>query len=95
MGGIATVTVLIQADLLVYQAATATPVVSAAVDTTGTGGLLQSPVPSHGFVDWTTSTTMSTEPTSIDSAAFLLVASGIKILNYSDAVASWQITSRA
>ena len=29
---------------------------------TGTGGLLQSPVPTHGYVYWTTSTTMSAEP---------------------------------
>ena len=40
----------IQAVGLVYQAATVTPVVSAAVVTTGTGGLLQSPVPTHGNV---------------------------------------------
>ena len=49
------VTVLIQADLLVYQAAAAT-VISAAVGTAGTGGLLQSPVPTHGHVDCTTAT---------------------------------------
>ena len=36
---------LIQAVGLVCQAATATPVVSATMDTTGTGGLLQSLVP--------------------------------------------------
>ena len=41
-------TALIQADLLVYQAATATPVVSPTMGTTATGGLLQSPVPTHG-----------------------------------------------
>ena len=53
----------------------------------GTGGLLQSPVPTHGHVNWTATTTMSTPTTTIESMAFLLVASGIKILNYSDAVA--------
>jgi len=46
----AAVTALIQADLLVYQAASATPVVSAAMAATGTGGLLQSPVPTRGYV---------------------------------------------
>jgi len=72
------VTVLIQADLLVRQAATATPVVSAAMETAGTGGLLQSPVPTHGNVHWTTTTTMSTGTTTVGTTAFLLVASGIK-----------------
>ena len=43
-------TVLIQAVGLVYQAATATPVVSAAMETAGTGGLLQSLVPTRGNV---------------------------------------------
>ena len=46
-----TVTVLIRVDLLVYQAATATPVVSATMVAAETGGLLQSPVPTHGNVD--------------------------------------------
>ena len=41
-------TALIQAVGQVYQAATATPVVSTAVGTTATGGLLQSPVPYRG-----------------------------------------------
>ena len=41
----------IQAVGLVYQAATATPVVSATVGAAGTGGLLQRPVPTHGYVD--------------------------------------------
>ena len=71
-------TALIQADLLVYQAASATPVVSSALVSTATGGLLQSPVPSHGLVYWTTTTTMSSETTTIEATAFLLVASGIK-----------------
>ena len=70
-------TVLIQADLLVYQAAYATPVVSATMGTTGTGGLLQSPVPAHGCGDWTTAT-MSTETTTLETTASQLVASGIK-----------------
>ena len=78
---------LIQAVGLVYQAATATPVVSTAMGATGTGGLLQSPVPTHGHVVCTTTTTMSTDSAAIDSSAFLLVASGIKNLNLSDAVA--------
>ena len=75
------VTVLIQADLLVYQAATATPVGSITTSK-GTGGLLQSPVPAHGYVYCTTSSTVSTGTTTIGSTAFLLVASGIKILNW-------------
>ena len=83
-------TVLIQAVGQVYQAATATtPVVSASVDTTGTGGLLQSPVPTHGGVYCSTTSALSSEATMIEATAFLLVASGIKILNYSDAVARW------
>ena len=48
------------------------------METSGTGGLLQSPGPSHGGVDWATAATMSTVPTSIRATAFLLVASGIK-----------------
>ena len=69
---------LIQAVGLVYQAASATPVVSTSMASTGTGGLLQSPVPTHGHVGWTTTTTMFTATTSIATSAFLLVASGIK-----------------
>ena len=72
-------TVLIQAVGQVYQAATASPVVSAAVEASGTGGLLQSPVPTHGNVYCTTATAVSAETTAIETAAFLLVASGIKI----------------
>ena len=71
-------TALIQADLLGYQAATATPVVSSYMQTAGTGGLLQSLVPSHGNVDWTSATTMWTETPTFEAQAFLLVASGIK-----------------
>ena len=71
------VTVLIQADLMVGQAATAPPF-SASLGTSEAGGLLQSPVPSLGDVYWTVSTTMSTETTAIEASAFLLVASGIK-----------------
>ena len=69
---------LIQAVGLVYQAATATPVVSIAMGTTGSGGLLQSPVPTRGIIVCTTSTAMSDETTSVETSAFLLVASGIK-----------------
>ena len=42
---------LIPAVGLVYQAATATPVVSTTMGTSGTGGLLQSPVPARGDVN--------------------------------------------
>ena len=72
------VTALIQLVLLACQAAAATPVVSTTVDSSGTGVLLQSPVPTHGFVYCTTTATMSSETTAIGSTAFLLVASGIK-----------------
>ena len=71
-------TALIQADLMVGQAATATPVVSAALEASGTGGLLQLPVPSHGDVGWTAATAMLAEAATLETAAFLLVASGIK-----------------
>jgi hypothetical protein len=71
------VTVLIQAVGLVYQAATATPVVSTKLGTTGTGGLLQSPVPTHGDGHCSTTATMSTGTTTFEKSAFLLVASGI------------------
>ena len=74
----AAVTALIQADLLVYQAATATPVVSTSMEASGTGGLLQGLVPSPGYVCCTAPTTMSPESTTLETAAFLLVASGIK-----------------
>ena len=90
-----TVTALIQAVGLAFQAATATPVVSAALETSGTGGLLQSPVPTPGGVNCTSAAALSTETSTPATTAFLLVASGIKNLNYSDAVARWQITSRA
>ena len=69
---------LIQAVGLVYQAAAATPVVSTTLETTGTGGLLQSLVPTLGIVDCTSSTTMSTATAPLETTAFLLVASGIK-----------------
>ena len=68
---------LIQAVGLVCQAATATPVVLATKEATETGGLLQSPVPTHGDVSCSTSTTMSTETTTIEALAFLRVASRI------------------
>ena len=41
---------LIQAVGQVYQAATASPVVSTTMGSTEAGGLLQSPVPTHGGV---------------------------------------------
>ena len=71
-------TVLIQADLLAFQAATATPVVSSTMDSTETGGLLQSPVPTHGGVHWAATPTLFTGSATVDTTAFLLVASGIK-----------------
>ena len=43
------VTVLMQVVGQVCQAATASPVVSATMATSATGGLLQSPVPPHGI----------------------------------------------
>jgi len=69
---------LIQAVSMAIQAATATPVVSATMGTTGYGGLLQSPVPTHGSMDWAAASAMSAEATTFEAAAFLLVASGIK-----------------
>ena len=87
-------TVLIQADLMVCQAASATllfvknpSVVSTSMEAAGTGGLLQRPVPTLGLVGWTTTTTMSSGTATIETTACLLVASGIKNLNLSDAVA--------
>ena len=77
------VTVLIQADLLVYQAASATSVNSATMDTTVPGGLLQSPGPTRGIgiVHWaaTSTTAMSAGAPTFEKSAFLLVASVIKI----------------
>jgi len=71
-------TALIQVVGQVYQAATATPVVSTAMESSGAGGLLQSPVPTHGNVNWSITATMSAETTTIETTAILLVASGIK-----------------
>ena len=68
---------LIQAVGQVYQAATATPMVSTSVDTAGTGGLLQSPVPTHGNVGCSATTSMSSGTTAVVTTAFLLVASGM------------------
>jgi len=86
VGGIAPVTALIRVDLTVCPAASAspappisaTPMAATTMVTTATGGLLQSPVPTLGDVDWSTTSTMSTESTTIETAAFLLAASGIK-----------------
>ena len=72
------VTALIQAVGPVYQAAAASPMVSTTMETTEAGGLLQSPVPTHGGVDWATTTAMSTGTATVRATAFLLVASGIK-----------------
>ena len=69
---------LTRAVSLAFQAASATPVVSSALGTAGTGGLLQSLVPAHGYVDWAAAATVSPETSTIVATAFLLVASGIK-----------------
>jgi hypothetical protein len=82
-------TALIRADSLAFQAASATPVGSAAVEASDTGGRLQSPVPTLGGVFWSTTSTMFTDTTTVGTMASQLVASGIKILNYSDAVARY------
>ena len=71
-------TALIRADSLPFQAATATPVGSTTVDSTGTGGRLQSPGPTHGFVFCSTTSTMFTVTTTLGTSASQLVASGIK-----------------
>ena len=77
--GMTAVMALIQAVLMVFQAATATPVVSATLETTATGGLLQSPVPTRGIVYCSMATTLSAEKAaSVVTTAFLLVASRIK-----------------
>ena len=89
MDGLITATALIRADSLAFRAAAATPVGSATMEATGSGGLLQSPVPTHGVVSCTTSATMVSDTTTIEATASQLVASGIKILNYSDAVARY------
>ena len=77
----------IQAGGLVYQAATATPVVSATMGSTATGGLLQSPVPTLGNVYWVSTSTVSAEATTFVTSATQLAASGIKNLYLSDVVA--------
>ena len=69
---------LIQVDSMAYQAATATPVGSTSMETTGTGGRFRSPVPTLGNVNCTSATTLSTEATSFGTTASQLVASGIK-----------------
>ena len=69
---------LIQAVGQVYQAASASPVVSTTLDSAATGGLLQSPDPALGGVDWSTATAMSPASATVETPAFLLVASGIK-----------------
>ena len=69
---------LIQAVGLAYQAASASPVVSTAMGTTATGGLLQSLVPTHGVVHWAPTTSLSTETATVATSASQFVASGIK-----------------
>jgi len=71
-------TALIQADLLVYQTATAFPVVSTSMATSEIGGLLQSLVPPRGCVYCSTAASMSTEATTITTTVTRFVASGIK-----------------
>ena len=56
---------------MAFQAAAATPVVSTAMVTTGTGGLLQSLVPTHGTCTGLQPTTLSSEATTIKATAFL------------------------
>ncbi|GEM_PF-4009946 len=63
---------------MAFQAAAATPVASTAMVTTGTGGLLQSQVPTHGRLYCSTTSALSSEATTIKATDFLLVASGIK-----------------
>ena len=74
-------TVLIPADLMVYQAASATPVGSLTMESSGTGGRLRSPGPTLGYVYCTTATTMSTGTTAIGTAASQRVAYEIKRFN--------------
>ena len=69
---------MILTDLLVYQAATAGPVVSSSMEATVSGGLLQIPITTLGIVQCLAPTTMSAASPSIATTAFLLVASGIK-----------------
>ena len=78
---------LIQAVGQASQAATATPVVSATMGSTATGGLLQSPVPTLGNVYWVSTSTVSAEATTFVTSATQLAASGIKNLFLSDVVA--------
>ena len=61
---------------------TPTLVVSTTMETTATGGVLPlqaAPLPGFGF--WSTTTSMSIGATATVATAFLLVASGIKILD--------------
>jgi hypothetical protein len=74
------VTVLMQVVGQVCQVATATPVVSPTVEASGTGGLLQSPVPPLGDAYWSTNPPMSSDTPAVEASANLLVASGIKNL---------------
>jgi hypothetical protein len=71
------VTALIRAVGQAFQAAASSPFFSTTLGSTATGGLLQSPVPTHGNVLCSSTTTMSTGTPAIESSAFLLVASGI------------------
>ena len=69
---------LIQADLMAFQVAFASPGVSTTMVIAVTDGLLQSLVPSHGNVDWSKTMSMSSGATTFNTWAFLFVASGIK-----------------
>ena len=71
----------IQAVSQAFQAATASPVVSASMEATASGGLLQSLVPTHGGVNWTSASTMSSDGAQSEATAFLLVASLIIQMN--------------
>ena len=48
------------------------------MERTDGGGRLQSPATSHGDVDYSPASTMSTEPSAFEVTGFLLAASGIK-----------------
>ena len=82
------VTALIQAVGQVFQAADSTPVLSSTMEASGTGGLLQRLVLLDlGSVNCSATTPMSSETTACRTTAPQLVASGIKNLYLSDAVA--------
>ena len=73
--------VLIQVVGQACQVASVTSAVSRTMKSTGTGGLLQSPAPTRGYANCNPTKTMSSDFPTNDSAATLLVASGIKNFN--------------